>query len=298
MRLLMYATGTGPRAGVVEGDSVIDLQALASTGEESLPRDLVGLIELGDSGLTRVRSLLEQSSSEVARQPLAGLMLLAPLDPPRGNILALGHNYQAHAEELARAHSREDMPLTVFTKAQTTVAGPNEDIPIDPRISAQMDWEVELGVVTGRRGKNISQAEAFDHVFGYTVVNDVTARDMQYGWGGQYFKGKSLDKSCPMGPWLVTRDELPNPHVLSLRLRINGETKQDGHTSRMIHRVDELLAQLSLGMTLLPGMLIATGTPPGVGFARIPQEFLQPGDVMESEVEGIGLLRNQIVRSD
>ena len=297
MRLLMYDAGVGPVPGLLLGDDVVDLRALArSRGHAPLP-DLLALIEQGDEGLNALRSLVEGSAESAPRRRLEDLAVRAPLDPPRGNVLAIGHNYVAHAEELARAQGVDDVPPTVFTKAQTTVAGPYDDIVIDPVISTMIDWEVELGVIIGTAGVNIPRERALEHVFGYTVVNDVTARDMQYGWGGQFFKGKSLDGSCPMGPWIVTRDEVPDPHDLALRLTVNGQVKQEGHTSAMLHRIDELIAMLSLGMTLLPGTLIATGTPPGVGYARTPKEFLRAQDVMESEVEGIGLLRNCVVRA-
>ena len=186
-------------------------------------------------------------------------------------------------------------PPTVFTKAITTIAGPYDDIRIDASVSTKIDWEVELGVIIGRRGVNLQRARALNHVFGYTVLNDVTARDIQYEWGGQFFKGKSLDGFCPVGPWVLTRDEVPDVQALQLRLSVNGELKQDGNTADMIYPVDAIIEWLSKGMTLLPGMLIATGTPDGVGFARTPPEFLQPGDVMETEIEGIGLLRNNVV---
>ena len=147
----------------------------------------------------------------------------------------------------------------------------------------------------GRRGANIDRQNGFDHVFGYMVINDVSARDIQMGWGGQYFKGKSLDRSSPIGPWVVTRDEIPEPQRLGLALRVNGQLKQDGNTRDMIYPVDALVEWTSKGMTLLPGAIIATGTPDGVGFARTPPEFLKPGDAMETEVEGIGALTNRIV---
>jgi 2-keto-4-pentenoate hydratase/2-oxohepta-3-ene-1,7-dioic acid hydratase in catechol pathway len=182
----------------------------------------------------------------------------------------------------------------VFTKAQTSITGPFDDIPVDRNVTAQADWEVELGVVIGVSGRDIPRDRALAHVFGYTVVNDVSARDVQYGWGGQYFKGKSLDGFCPVGPWIVTADEIGDPQALTLRCRVNGVTKQEASTKDMIFPVDELVAQVSVGMTLPAGTLIATGTPSGVGFARKPPEFLQDGDVLESEVEGIGTLRNRI----
>ena len=210
-------------------------------------------------------------------------------------MLAIGRNYAKHAAEAAQARGAEPAPPTIFTKAITTIAGPHADIPFDAGVSEQIDWEVELGVVIGRRGANIARERALDHVFGYTVVNDVTARDIQSGWGGQFFKGKSLDGSCPCGPWVVTPDEMTDPQDLRLRLSVNGELKQDASTRDMIYPVDALISWLSIGMTLLPGMLIATGTPEGVGFARQPPEFLRPGDLVEAEIEGIGTLRNRIV---
>jgi 2-keto-4-pentenoate hydratase/2-oxohepta-3-ene-1,7-dioic acid hydratase in catechol pathway len=244
-----------------------------------------------------VSALLELpiASAGAAVRPLAGLRLLPPLDPPRGNVLAIGRNYARHAAEGARVRGGEVEPPTVFTKAITTIAGPRADIAIDPAVSEQIDWEVELGVVIGRRGVNIPRERALEHVFGYTVVNDISARDIQRGWGGQFFKGKSLDGSCPSGPWVVTRDEVPDPQRLRLRLSVNGAVKQDATTADMIYPVDALVSWLSIGMTLLPGSLIATGTPEGVGFARQPPEFLRPGDVVEAEVEGIGTLGNRVV---
>lgn len=294
MRFLMYESNGGSIPGLLSGDDVIDLPSLArSRGEVPLP-DLLNLIEMGDEGLRGIRSLVE--GPDVPRRRLADVRVRPPLNPPRGNVLAIGHNYGAHAEELARARGVTDIPPTVFTKAQTTITGPYDDILLDLAVTTMLDWEVELGVIIGTSGINIPRERALDFVFGYTVVNDITARDLQYGWGGQFFKGKSLDGSCPSGPVIVTRDEVPDPHNLSLSLTVNGEIKQKGHTGTMIHRIDELIAMLSLGMTLLPGTLIATGTPPGVGYARTPQEFLQPGDVVEGNVEGIGTIRNTVVR--
>ena len=186
-------------------------------------------------------------------------------------------------------------PPTVFTKAITSITGPYDDIAIDPELSAEVDWEAELAVVIGRRGANIPKLEALGHVFGFMALNDVSARDIQRDWGGQFFKGKSVDASCPIGPWVVTRDEIPDPQNLRLLLRVNGTVKQDGSTADMIYPVDATIEWVSRGMTLLPGAIISTGTPDGVGFARTPPEFLKPGDVMETEVERIGVMRNRFV---
>jgi 2-keto-4-pentenoate hydratase/2-oxohepta-3-ene-1,7-dioic acid hydratase in catechol pathway len=295
MRLLMFEEGGERRLGAIKdggAEEVIDLSALAA-GDQSAPADVLGVIQQGDGGLRRVRQLL--SSSKASLRRLAELKLLPPLDPPVGNVLAIGRNYQKHAEEGARAWGEAVKPPTVFTKAQTAITGPYDDIPIDAAVSEKIDWEVELGVVVGKRGVNIKAPEAMRHVFGYTIINDVSARDIQNGWGGQFFKGKSLDRSSPLGPWVVTADEIPDPQQLRVSLRVNGVTKQDGNTRDMIYSVEQLIVWLSIGMTLLPGSLIATGTPDGVGFARTPPEFLKAGDVMETEVEGVGLLRNKMV---
>ena len=165
---------------------------------------------------------------------------------------------------------------------------------IDPAVSEEIDWEVELGVILGKGGKNIREEDAYAHVFGYCVLNDVTARDLQ-DRHRQYFRGKSLDGYCPMGPWIVTADEIADPQNLNLRLLVNGVSKQESNTSMMIFSIPKIIAVLSNGMTLEPGDIIATGTPSGVGFARNPPEFLKPGDVVEAEVQDIGTLRNPVV---
>jgi 2-keto-4-pentenoate hydratase/2-oxohepta-3-ene-1,7-dioic acid hydratase in catechol pathway len=301
VKLVMFRHGDGRRLGVVrEGapDEIVDVAELTgASGSESVPRDILAVVDSGAPGLDRLRELVSSAAASQgsAVRRLADLAVLPPLDPPRGNVLAIGRNYQKHAEEGARALNEEVGPPTIFTKAITTISGPYDDIPIDSAVSVNIDWEVELGVVVGQAGRSIKRQDALDHVFGYTVVNDVTARDMQRGWGGQWFKGKSLDASCPSGPWVVTADEVPDPTSLQLRLLVNGEVKQDANTRDMIYPVDSLIEWLSMGMTLLPGMLIATGTPEGVGFARTPPEYLRPGDIMETEVQGVGTLRNRMV---
>jgi 2-keto-4-pentenoate hydratase/2-oxohepta-3-ene-1,7-dioic acid hydratase in catechol pathway len=285
MKLLMFENEGGRRLGALRPgheDQVVDLSRLAP--------DLLALIDGGSAALEAARKL---AAAAPETRPLKGLKLLAPLDPPRGNIVAMGRNYQKHAEETA--HGGPVSPPTIFTKAITSVTGPYDDIAIDPAISDKIDWEVELAVVIGKRGANISRGDALGHVFGYMALNDVTARDIQSGWGGQYFKGKSLDRSCPIGPWVVTTDEIANPQALGLRLLVNGVVKQDGNTRDMIYPVDATIEWCSKGMTLLPGAVIATGTPDGVGFARTPPEYLAPGDVIESEVEGVGTLLNRMV---
>jgi 2-keto-4-pentenoate hydratase/2-oxohepta-3-ene-1,7-dioic acid hydratase in catechol pathway len=300
----MFRHGPGRRLGVLaEGrhDTVVDLAELAAARSSAAPpADLLAVIDTGDSGLKAIRDLvgkLKSSDGAPITRPISELQVLAPLDPPRGNVIAIGLNYAKHVAESARVAGSAGQPPTVFTKAITTIAGPYDDIPIDPAVSDKIDWEVELGVVIGRAGVNIAREEALNHVFGYTVINDISARDIQNGWGGQFFKGKSLDSSCPSGPWVVTRDEVPDPQSLNLRLTVNGNLKQDASTAGMINAVDAIISWVSFGMTLPPGTLIATGTPEGVGFARTPPEFIQVGDVVEAEAQGIGKLRNRFVRA-
>jgi 2-keto-4-pentenoate hydratase/2-oxohepta-3-ene-1,7-dioic acid hydratase in catechol pathway len=283
MRLVTFETLGGQRLGVLRGrHEVVEVES---------PPDMLSLIDDGEEGLVAARSFLD--STRARTHKLGDVKLLAPIPEPRGNVIAIGRNYAAHAQETAREKAPE--PPTVFTKAITSIAGPYDDVVIDPAISTQVDWEVELGVVVGRHGRDIAAERAMDHVFGYVALNDVSARDIQFGWGGQYFKGKSLDGYCPIGPWIVTRDEIDDPQSLRLMLRVNGELKQDGNTHDMIYPVASIIEWVSQGMTLLAGSIIATGTPDGVGFARTPPEFLEPGDVMETEVEGIGTMRNRIV---
>jgi len=286
VRLLSFRAGGGERLGVLRPDDAGEVIELADFS------GMLGLIGAGEQGLANVRAAL--SRSKVTSHRLSDLQLLAPIAQPRGNVIAIGRNYEKHARETA-AEGNEPSPPTVFTKAITSLTEPNADIVIRPEISDKIDWEVELAVVIGRGGADITREDARRHVFGYMALNDVSARDIQAGWGGQYFKGKSLDRSCPTGPWIVTADEIDDPQSLGLRLSINGVVKQDSNTSDMIYPVDAIIEWVSRGMTLLAGSIIATGTPDGVGFTRNPPEFLRPGDVMESEVERIGVLRNTIV---
>jgi 2-keto-4-pentenoate hydratase/2-oxohepta-3-ene-1,7-dioic acid hydratase in catechol pathway len=234
-----------------------------------------------------------------AVRALSEVQLAAPIPRPCKNIVCLGLNYADHAKESAEARGRQatilEDPL-FFTKAPTTVNGPYGTIVIDPAVSTQIDWEVELAVIIGKAGKNIREEDALSHVFGYTVLNDVSARDLQ-SRHKQFFKGKSLDGYCPMGPWIVTADEIPDPQQLTVRLRVNGVTKQESNTSLMLFSVRAIIAILSQGLTLESGDIIATGTPSGVGFARNPPEFLKAGDIMETEIEGIGTMRNTVVNA-
>jgi 2-keto-4-pentenoate hydratase/2-oxohepta-3-ene-1,7-dioic acid hydratase in catechol pathway len=301
MRLATFRDAEGARIGVVRDAQIVDVgRAALFAGEEPPPelRDMLALIEAGADALRRVEALAEQAQGEVVL-PLAAVELLAPIPRPRKNVFCLGRNYAEHAAESLRAIGQEvQLPAypNVFTKAPTALTGPYSDIPYDASVTERLDWEVELAVVIGRAGRHISPERALDHVFGYTIVNDVTARDIQNKAGVQWFQGKSLDASSPMGPWIVTADAIANPRDLRLSLRVNGVTKQDASTAEMLFDVPAIIATLTRVLTLEPGDVIATGTPSGVGFARTPPEFLRPGDVMETEIAGIGTLRNRIAQ--
>jgi 2-keto-4-pentenoate hydratase/2-oxohepta-3-ene-1,7-dioic acid hydratase in catechol pathway len=288
------ASDVVPRLGVVHGDRMLDATML-SAGSWHPPTSLLDLIQQGPESWQRMRELVSQVVSSSGHR-LDEVRWHAPIPRPIKNVFCLGRNYVAHAEEAARARGQEVKIPTVpviFTKASTSVTGPIDDIPVDRTVTQQVDWEVELGAVIGKTGRNISRNDALHHVFGYTVINDVSARDLQQQHM-QWFKGKSLDGFCPMGPLVVTADEFGDPQSKHLQLRVNGLVKQDSSTAKMIFPVDVIIEWLSKGLTLEAGDIIATGTPEGVGMGRTPQEFLSDGDVVEAEVEGIGTLRNQI----
>lgn len=310
MKLATFATRDLPyaRLGVVRDDAIVDVDLAARALNVTPFENTLDLIEQREQGMQTVQAIFQKAGnrsfldvrtfSEIgAAHTLSEVRLFAPIPRPRKNVICLGLNYAEHARESARmrgqtANIPQD-PL-FFTKAPTTVNGPYSKIVIDPAVSIEVDWEVELAVIIGTTGKNIREEDALSHVFGYTVLNDVSARDLQ-SRHKQFFKGKSIDGYCPMGPWIITADEIADPQQLTLRLRVNGVTKQEGSTGDMIFDVRSIISILSQGMTLEAGDIIATGTPSGVGFARTPPEFLLPGDIMETEIEGIGVLRNEVV---
>jgi 2-keto-4-pentenoate hydratase/2-oxohepta-3-ene-1,7-dioic acid hydratase in catechol pathway len=288
--------GAAARVGLVrDGSQVVDLTQAGSKAPFD-PEDMLSLISAGPKGLAWLRKTAARTRKIM---PLGKVKLLAPIPRPRKNVFCVGWNYVEHFEEGRAGRSQvQEMPAhpAFFSKAPTTVIGPYDTVPLHAGTTEKLDWEVELGVVVGRRGTNIKEADAYRHVFGYTVINDVSGREVQRHHGGQWFRGKSLDGTCPMGPWIVTADEVPNPHELRLTSRVNGATKQDSNTSCMYFKIPRIIAELSAGLTLEPGDIIATGTPAGVGHARTPPEFMKAGDVLETEVVGLGLLRNRIVK--
>jgi 2-keto-4-pentenoate hydratase/2-oxohepta-3-ene-1,7-dioic acid hydratase in catechol pathway len=289
MRLVTYRADDGSaRLGAIVDDRVVDL-ATASGGE--LPSEMIAFIERGQAGLDLARRTLAGATSG---QPLASTTLLAPIPHPRRNAFCLGLNYHDHAAEAAGIGLKLPEYPMYFTKSANTVIGPGATIEYDPSLTSQVDWEIELTAVIGAGGRDIAKADALSHVFGYTVANDVSARDLQFRHGGQFFKGKSLDTFCPLGPCIVTADEIEHPDNLEIWLRVNGAEKQHSNTRHLIFDVPTTIESLSEGLTLEPGDLILTGTPAGVGFARKPPEFLQDGDVVECEIERIGVLSNPV----
>ena len=287
------------RLGVIDGGEIVDLQSLsAPTGFGQLPGSLIDLLAMGPAHWARVAQMLKEElpRHDGLRHTVEEIRWHAPIPRPARNIICLGLNYASHAIESATARGRDPkIPRdpVFFTKAPSTANGPFDDVPVDRGATGQVDWEAELGVIIGVGGRNIRKADALGHVFGYTIVNDVTARDLQ-AKHIQWFKGKSLDGFAPMGPCVVTADEFGDPQVKKIGCRVNGVTKQDANTKDMIFPVDVIIETLSQGFTLEPGDIISSGTPEGVGMGRTPPEFLNDGDVVETEVEGIGVMRNRI----
>ena len=260
------------------------------------PASLDQVVALGlDQALKLAERLDQAPDAETLDMDPAALR--RPLARPPNNVMCLGLNYAAHARESFKASGKEvELPEhpVVFTKAISSINDPNGDVVLDPEATEKLDWEVELGVVIGQRAHKVSEADALNHVFGYMVVNDLSARDLQFRHK-QFFLGKSVTGCCPMGPWIVSRDAVADPQALAIRCRVNDAIKQDSNTGDQIFGVAQTIAILSRSMVLEPGDVIATGTPEGVGFARTPPEFLHHGDVVECEIDGIGVIRNRIV---
>ena len=284
MKLVTFTTGNGPRLGAVRGEDVIDL-AVASGG--ALPSDMIAFLEQGDAAVAAAQQLVQDADTALS---LADVTLLAPVPTP-SKVVAIGQNYMDHC--LEQGVEPPTSPV-IFTKFSTAVIGPGAEIRWDPALTSMVDYEVELAVVIGRTTRRVSAGDALETVAGYTVCNDVSARNLQFG-DGQWVRGKSLDTFCPLGPWLVTRDEIPDPQRLAVRTTLNGEVMQNSTTAEMIFGVKDLIAFASRAFTLRPGDLIITGTPPGVGVFRDPQVFLKDGDEITLEVEGIGKLTNTCV---
>ena len=278
MRLVRYDRGGQPALGVVRADAIVPFTSFAT---------MLSLIEAGPEGLERVRA---ETDRGVPERLVADASLLAPIERP-GKYLAIGMNYAKHVAEADKLGVARAAHQTWFNKQTTCISGPYDDI--DPGVTEKLDYEVELAAVIGRRAKGVAEADAKAHVFGYTVANDVSARDWQFHTP-TFTMGKSFDTHGPIGPWIVTADEIDDPHALDLRAYVNGELRQSSNTREMVSDLWKQIAYLSTAFTLEPGDLIATGTPEGVGVGMDPPVFLKPGDVVRCEIDGIGAIENRV----
>lgn len=301
MRLVTYrkSVDSEGRLGALKDQFVIDIEALGRAYDVVLPKTMIDFIRLGPPAIAAANSLLEKASAAWPvgiALPVANVRLLAPIPRPAKNIFGIGLNYIDHvAESAAALDTSPDLPKqpVIFSKPPTSVIGPDEPILHNAAVTQQLDWEVELAVVIGTTAKRVKRAEALTHVFGYTLLIDMSARDCRRA--GQWIYSKGQDTYAPMGPCIVTADEIPDPQTLDLWLSVNGVEKQRSNTSHMLFKVDELIEDISQGITLEPGDIIASGTPEGVGAGRTPQEWVWPGDTIEATVERIGSLRHAVI---
>lgn len=301
MRLVTYRRNVleEARLGALVDNLVVDIQWLGDAAGYDMPCDMLDFIDLGPNAVATTTELLNSFRDDWpvgVTQPLQNVKLLAPIARPRKNIFGIGLNYVEHVEESSRSlDTSADVPKqpVIFSKPPTCVIGPDDAVEHNAKITQQMDWEVELAAIIGTRAKRVSEEDALNYVFGYSVMVDISARDNRRA--GQWIYSKGMDTYAPFGPCIVTADEIPEPQALNLWLKKNGETKQDSNTKFMLFNVKTLVSDISQGITLEPGDIIATGTPSGVGAGRDPQEWLWPGDVIEAHVEGIGTIRNPIV---
>lgn len=303
MRITTFSLNGTERLGLVDGDMLLDVaEAASALAIGDAPAQVLDLISQQQQGLDLAAKVLLAAKKHVDANywhKLSAVKLLAPIPTMRKNVFCVGRNYKLHIEEAARARGAEPTFPKVpefFTKPPTSVIGHSADVEIAQATTAQLDYEVELAIVVGKRCRDVKVEDALSVVFGYTILNDVSARDLQRAHG-QFFKGKALDGSCPIGPWIVTSDEFGNPSGHQMALRVNGETRQSSTTADMLFNCSEIIASLSVGLTLEPGDIIATGTPSGVGLGMSPPTFLNDGDKMEAEIAGIGVLVNTVRRA-
>ena len=299
MKLVTYTTkGSIPKLGVLQQDTIIELETLGFKTNHEIPATMLDLIDAGEDEVQKIAETIRTASENILASSsilLSEASLLAPIPRPRKNIIGIGLNYTEHVAESARTlDTSNELPQkpVIFSKPPTTVVGTNDFILHNAALTQQLDWEVELAVIIGKKGKYVKKEDAMDYVFGYTVINDISARDCRRA--GQWIVSKGQDTFAPMGPCLVTKDEIENPHNLNLSLTVNGVEKQNSNTKFLLFNINDLIADLSTVFTIEPGDIIATGTPSGVGAGRSPQEFMWPGDVVEATVEGIGTLVNTV----
>lgn len=299
MKLLTYKTqDTEPRLGFIHNNQVIDMQDFGDISNFPLPNDMLELIDMGFEIIPEITEMIAETPEnffeEIAYE-MDEVTILAPIEKPRKNIIGIGLNYTEHVAESARTlDTTGKLPTKpiIFSKPPTTVTATNTEIIKNTKLTSQLDWECELAVIISKKGKYVSKSEALDYVFGYTVINDISARDCRRE--GQWIVSKGQDTFAPMGPVIVTKEEIENPHNLNLSLKVNGVEKQNSNTKFMLFNINDLIEDLSVVFTLEPGDIIATGTPAGVGAGRDPQEWMYDGDVVEATVEGIGTITNTI----
>ncbi len=299
MKLLTYKTNdTEPRLGFLHNNQVIDMEDFGEISNFPLPTSMLELIDMGFELVEELNDMIAETDTELFDEiayEMDEVTFLAPIPKPRKNIIGIGLNYTEHVAESARTlDTTGKLPQKpiIFSKPPTTVTATNTEIIKNTKLTEQLDWEVELAVVIGKKGKYVPKADAMDYVFGYTVINDISARDCRRE--GQWIVSKGQDTFAPMGPILVTKDEIENPHNLNLSLKVNGIEKQNSNTKFLLFNINDLIEDLSIVFTLEPGDIIATGTPAGVGAGRNPQEWLYNGDVIEATVEGIGTIVNTV----
>lgn len=300
MRFVTYRTvETEPRLGLLHDGLVIDVEYFGDAIGHDLPSTMLDFIDLGPIALRFLQEAVAAAATADligTSLPAGNVSLLAPIPRPRKNIFGIGLNYTEHVAESARSlDTSNELPQqpVIFSKPPTAVVAWNDPIRHNAKVTQQLDWETELAVVIGSTARHVAEADALNHVFGYTVINDVSARDCRRA--GQWIVSKGQDSFAPMGPCIVTADEIGDPHNLKILTHVNGVEKQNSNTRFMLFNVPQLIADISSVMTLEPGDIIATGTPAGVGAGRTPQEFMWPGDVVECTVDGIGTLRNPII---
>lgn len=299
MKLLTYQyQSSAQKLGVLNNDTIIDLERFGQKNNMDFPDTMLDLIDAGPDEVARISHALDNANENTIADcsiPMKEATILAPIPKPRKNIIGIGLNYTEHVAESARTlDTSKELPQqpVIFSKPPTAVTGTHTNIILNPKLTQQLDWECELAVVIGKRGKYVKKENALDYVFGYTVINDISARDCRRA--GQWIVSKGQDTFAPMGPVLVTKDEIENPHNLNLWLTLNGVEKQRSNTKFMLFNINDLIADLSTVFTLEPGDIIATGTPAGVGAGRNPQEWMWDGDVVEATVEGIGTIINTV----
>lgn len=300
MKLVTYKTQDSDeqRLGFIHNNQVIDMEDFGEISNFPLPSTMLQLIDMGFELVEELNDMIAETEpiflEEIAYE-MDEVTFLAPIPKPRKNIIGIGLNYTEHVAESARTlDTTGKLPQKpiIFSKPPTTVTATNTYIIKNTKLTSQLDWEVELAVVLGKKGKYVDKANAMDYVFGYTVINDISARDCRRE--GQWIVSKGQDTFAPMGPILVTKDEIENPHNLNLSLKVNGIEKQNSNTKFLLFNINDLIEDLSVVFTLEPGDIIATGTPAGVGAGRNPQEWLYDGDVVEATVEGIGTIVNTV----